>query len=152
MPKPRTIDQLLHSTPALKELRNNLRAQEKLLVLTRSLLPAPLDQHCLSAQQRGNTLILHTDSSAWASRLRYFSRNLRAKLRDKGMLVRKLEVRVFINNQPKQLSTRHVHHLSPDNAKLIEATADAIKDSKLRAALKRLSRHGAKLSLCSHSC
>ncbi len=143
MAKPRTINQLLHSAPVLKELRNNLHAQKKLLVLTRSLLPTPLDQHCLSAQQRGSTLILHTDSSAWASRLRYSSRNLRAKLRDKGMLVQKLEVRVFIDNQPKPRSTRRIHHLSPDNAKLIKATADAIKDDKLRAALKRLGRHEA---------
>jgi len=142
MTKPRAINQLLHSAPVLKELRNNLCAQEKLLILTRSLLPAPLDQHCLSAQQHGSTLILHTDSSAWASRLRYFSRNLRAKLRDKGILVQKLEVRVFINNQPKQLLTCRIHHLSSDNAKLIEATADAIKDDKLCAALKRLSKHG----------
>lgn len=142
MAKPRTINQLLHSGPILRELRNNLSAQEKLLILTHSLLPAPLDQHCLSAQQHCGTLIIHTDSSAWASRLRYFSRDLRAKLRDKGVLVQKIEVRVLISNQPKKRSTRHVHHLSRDNAKLIEATADSIQDAKLRAALKRLSRHG----------
>ncbi len=142
MIKPRSINTFLHSAPVLRELRNSLGAQEKLLILTRSLLPAPLDQHCLSVQQHCSTLIVHTDSSAWASRLRYCSRDLRTKLRNKGVLVRKIEVRVFISNQPKTRSTRHIHRLSQDNAKLIEATADNIQDAKLRAALKRLSRHG----------
>ncbi len=143
MAKPRTVNQLLHSGSALRELRHCLGAQEKLLTLTRSLLPAPLGQHCLSAQQRRSHLILHTDSSAWASRLRYLSRDLRAKLRSKGVLVQKIEVRVFIGNPPTRRSTRLVRRLSQDNAKLIEATADEIQDAKLRAALKRLSQHGA---------
>lgn len=144
MAKPRTVHQLLHSGSALRELRHCLSAQEKLLTLTRSLLPAPLDQHCLSAQQRRSHLIIHTGSSAWASRLRYFSRDLRAKLRSKGVVVQKIEVRVFISNPSStKRPTRHIHRLSQDNAKLIAATADEIQDANLRAALKRLSQHRA---------
>ncbi|MCF6355350.1 MAG: DUF721 domain-containing protein [Candidatus Polarisedimenticolaceae bacterium] len=141
MAKPRTVHQLLHSGSALRELRHCLSAQEKLLTLTRSLLPAPLDQHCLSAQQRCSHLIIHTGSSAWASRLRYFSRDLRAKLRSKGVVVQKIEVRVFISNPSTKRPARHIHRLSQDNAELIEATADEIQDANLRAALKRLSQH-----------
>jgi len=141
MIKPRPINTLLRSGSVLKELRRNLGIQEKLLILTRSLLPTPLDQHCISVQQHCSNLIIHTDSSAWASRLRYFSRDLRTKLLNKGMHVKKIEVRVMINNQQKARSTRRVHHLSPDNAKLIESTADDIQDPDLRAALKRLSKH-----------
>jgi len=141
MIKPRSINAFLHSDPVLRELRNNLGAQEKLLILTRTLLPAPLNEHCLSAQKHGSNLIIHTDSSAWASRLRYFSRDLRAKLQNKGVLVRKIEVRVLISSQQKTHSTRRAHRLSQENANLIDATAEGIQDAKLRAALKRLSKH-----------
>jgi len=116
--------------------------QEKLLTLTRSLLPAPLDQHCISVQHHDSRLIIHTDSSAWASRLRYFSRDLQKKFLGTGVQIQKIEVRVLINNQQKPLSTRHAHQLSQDNAKLIESAADNIQDAELRAALKRLSKHG----------
>jgi len=143
MIKPRSINTFMRSGSILRELRNNLKIQEKLLILTRNLLPAPLDQHCISVQQRDSRLIVHTNSSAWASRLRYFSRDLRAKLQGKGVHIQKIEVRVLINNQQKTHLARHVHHLSEANAKLIESTADSIQDANLRAALKRLSKHRA---------
>lgn len=126
----------------LKKLHNNLKMQEKLLATTRSLLPVPLDQHCISVQHQHNRLIIHTDSSAWASRLRYFSRDLQKKLLGTGVQIQKIEVRVLINNQQKPFSTRRAHQLSQDNAKLIESAADDIQDLELRAALKRLSKHG----------
>ncbi len=143
MIKPRPINTFMRSGPVLRELRNHLKTQEKLLALTRSLLPTPLDQHCISVQQHYSSLIIHTNSSAWASRLRYFSRDLRTKLQDKGVQVQKIEVRVLINNPQKARSTRRAHHLSQANAKLIESTADDIQDADLRAALKRLSKHRA---------
>lgn len=142
MIKPRSIKTFLRSDPALTELRNTLKTNKKLLTLTRHLLPESLEQHCISVQLNHSRLIIHTDSSAWASRLRYFSRDLRAKLQSAGVQVQKIEVRVLINNQPKTRSTRHAHHLSRDNAKLIESAADDIQDIELRAALKRLSKHG----------
>ncbi len=142
MAKPRTVNQLLHSGPTLRELHRRLDAQERLLGLVRGLLPEPLDRHCLAAQQQRGRLLLHTDSSAWASRLRYLSRDLRAKLRDKGILVQKVEVRVFIDSPARRRPPGRRCHLSRDSARLIEATADEIRDADLRAALKRLCRHG----------
>ncbi len=142
MIKPRPINAFMRSDSVLRALHNTLIVQEKLLILTRSLLPAPLDQHCISVQQHYHNLIVHTNSSAWGSRLRYFSRDLRAKLQDKGVHVQKIEVRVLINSRQKAHIARHAHHLSEANAKLIESTADNIQDIDLRAALKRLSKHG----------
>jgi len=111
-------------------------------MLVRSLLPQPLDLHCLSAQRREGRLILHAGSSAWASRLRYFSRDLRIRLRDKGVPVQKIEVRVLIGNPRKTPPPRRARTLSSDNAELIGAVAEGIGDPDLRAALQRLSRHG----------
>ena len=142
MIKPRPASTFLRAAPIIQRLQASLRDQEQLLRLVRALLPSPLDLHCLSVQQKESRLILHADSSAWASRLRYFSRDLRIKLRDKGLPVQKIEVRVLISNQPKKHSVRCAESLSTDNAELIKAVAETVQDSDLRAALQRLSRHG----------
>ncbi len=42
-------------------------------------LPPPLSQHCHVANWREKTLIVHTDSSLWATRLRYMTPFLIAK-------------------------------------------------------------------------
>lgn len=142
MIKPRPASTFLSAAPLLRELQTCLHDQEKLLILVRALLPQPLDVHCLSAQQKEGLILLYADSSAWASRLRYFSRDLRAKLQDKGLRVQKIMVRVLISNQRKMRPPRRAHILSTDNAKLIDAVAESIQDTDLCAALKRLSKHG----------
>ncbi|MDM8568654.1 DUF721 domain-containing protein [Thiotrichales bacterium HSG1] len=42
-------------------------------------LPPPLSKHCYVANWREKTLIVHTDSSLWATRLRYMTPFLIAK-------------------------------------------------------------------------
>ena len=39
--------------------------------IVKDSLPAPLNQHCYVANLREKTLVVHTDSSIWATRLRY---------------------------------------------------------------------------------
>lgn len=142
MIKPRSAKNFFRSAPAFRELRANLIQQEELLALVRSQLPESLQQHCLATQlKEKGLLILHAESSAWASRLRYFSRDLRIKLQDKGLKTRKIEVRVFIRDPQQKRPARHLHRLSAENARLIEATAESIQDPDLRAALQRLSKH-----------
>lgn len=108
--------------------------------LIRSLLPPPLDQHCHHAQRKDNSLLIYTTSSAWASRLRYFSSNLRIQLQEKGIHFGKINVRVLIGDQRKAVTKRPVRPLSSGNASLIRDMANDIQDPELSAALKRLSR------------
>jgi len=141
MKKPRPATNFLHSTPALKVLKSRLQEQERLLSLTRSLLPSPLNQHCLHVQGSDNSLLIYTESSAWASRLRYFSNNLRSQLREKGVHFGKINVRVLINGQPSVKPHHCARPLSAENAALMRTVADGIQDPELGAALIRLSRH-----------
>jgi len=39
----------------------------------RASLPPPLEQHCCVANLRDKTLIIHADSSLWATNLRYLT-------------------------------------------------------------------------------
>lgn len=139
MKKPRPATNFLHSAPALRVLKKTLQEQERLLSLVRSLLPPPLDCHCLYVQHRENSLLIYTESSAWASRLRYFSNNLRNQLQEKGIHFGKINVRVLIDNQHKTVTRRHATPLSSRNASLIRDVAEDIQDADLSAALKRLS-------------
>ena len=50
----------------LKQLDNKIKAS----------LPTPLNQHCHVANLRENTLVIHTDSALWATRLRYMVSSL----------------------------------------------------------------------------
>ncbi len=57
---------LLHHCDVLKQL-------DKIML---SSLPVPLNQHCRVANFRHKILVIHTDSSIWASRLRYMTPEL----------------------------------------------------------------------------
>ncbi len=108
----------------------------------KTILPSPLCDHCVLANVDKNRLTLHTDSSAWAARLRFKTPEILSCLKS-----------LFNTNPPKTIRIRVVPpvnlspqpkrklHLSDKNAQLILDTANLIKDPELREALVRLSGH-----------
>ncbi len=86
-------------TAGLGSLFANLerRARETLDLAdrVRTVLPEPEKYHVLSASYREDTLIVTTDSAAWASRLRYLHDELLGALSEgRETPVTKLHVRV----------------------------------------------------------
>ena len=138
---PKAIGSFLHKQSTFEQLAAKSREFDDLLQQVRTLLPAPLGEHCSAAIKRDKTLILYTVSSAWASRLRFISRQLTGQLKGKGMQIEKISVRVQLQRQPQKRPPRRIRNLSGENATLIEQLADHIEDDKLSAALRRLSRH-----------
>lgn len=137
------VHQLLSSGKALTRLGRQLAVQDELLNLVRSLLPHPLDEHCMSAILHENSLTLLADSSVWASRLRYLSRNLQQKMSKTGVKIINIKVKVCIVERPFG-STRRPHkatRLSPANAELLRAVGECMQDEGLKDALLRLSQH-----------
>jgi hypothetical protein len=63
-------------------------------------LPTPLNQHCRIANVREKTIVIHADSSLWATRLRFLSPDLIRKWQQDTALtsefhqIEKIEVRV----------------------------------------------------------
>ncbi len=137
----RSINSFLQKETALTKLQARSRQHAALLQQVRRLLPSPLDRHCLAAVLRDDRLLLFADSSAWASRLRYFSRDLILGLRQMQLPVTKAAIRILAPNRQKKLKQRHIMQLSRKNAQLLQQTADDISDPALSAALRRLSRH-----------
>ncbi len=139
--KPLRLSDYLQSGKTFAALQAQARQHEALLLRVRGLLPAPLDLHCLAVAMKERQLLIYADSPAWASRLRYLSRDLLNRLRQDGLVVVKITVRVIIERHPHIPKQYHARHLSGKNAELILQMADDITDPELGAALRRLGRH-----------
>jgi len=139
---PNSLTGVLKSSGIARDLLSQAQDMQRLLPRVRKHLPSPLESHCRAALVKKRQLILFVDSPAWASRLRYYSRNLRSLLLREGMRVDRVSVRVMISEAPHQhIRRRAAKRLSTDNASLIRQTAEGIGDEGLSAALRRLGSH-----------
>lgn len=141
--RPRPLNDYLQADRAFLALLAHAQRQSALLQQIRDLLPPPLDRHCLAAVQDNNRLVLYVDSSAWASRLRFFSRDLVANLKQHKITMQEIVVRVLIENRRQPAEQSPAPQLSHHNALLLKQVADTISDPDLQAALMKLSGHGA---------
>ncbi len=143
MPRiPRALGDILTHSGSAAALVAQIREQSALLALVKRELEASVSAHLLAALIRKKQLVLYTDSSAWASRLRFGSRALRDRLIDRGVKIEKLTVRITLPSGNRGTNRHAARRLSLENSILIEKTAKTIDDSGLRQALERLSRHG----------
>ncbi len=138
---PNTLSGILQSSGIARNLLSQAQDLQLLLTRVRKHLPPPLEDHCRAALFKKRQLILFVDSPAWASRLRYYSRNLKSLLLREGMRVERVSIRVIIGDTPLQQKRPAAKRLSSDNASLIRQTAEGIGDEDLSAALRRLGRH-----------
>lgn len=118
-----------------------LEKQQSLLEQVRNLLPAPVADHCLHARIDGTLLILHTDSSAWMTRLRFHGPHLVQALRPIAPQLTAVKTRILISTTHPE-PERRGSKLSASSAKSIQHMAEFVSDDKLRAALIRLGRTG----------
>lgn len=137
-PHPRPLNEFLSCSSQATGIQQRLEEHRQLLRLVRSLLPAPLDHHCLATVLKDERLLLYTDTSAWASRMRFHSRELTRELVAKRIQIKKISVRVMIQPSDRRRKARGMRRLSSENATLIRQTADDLSDPDLKAALQRL--------------
>ncbi|MDM8557642.1 DUF721 domain-containing protein [Candidatus Marithioploca araucensis] len=83
-------------TGILCRLLQHCQTIKQLNKIFRISLSAPLSQHCYVANLRDKTLVIHTDTSLWATRLRYMIPELLCKWQqDMSMpTIDQVEVRV----------------------------------------------------------
>lgn len=119
---------LLNSTSHMRDLLAHVSRIEDLNILVRNLLPAPLDQHCRIANVRGDVLILHADSAAWASKLHYQIPILQLQLAESGPSFQiQVKVRPFTDIAATPKATR----LLKERATLIATRANDISNPEL---------------------
>ncbi len=125
------------------DLVTQTRINQKLSQSLNNLLDPALRDHLRLANIRAQTLILITDSAAWASRARYFSPVLLQKLKNNSHIfgdIRKIDIQVQPATLPPRPARPLPRHISDSAAKCLSATADSIDDVELKNALNRLAK------------
>ncbi len=139
---PSSLQQLLERSSGIAFLLHRSRAQRELLLHIKEALDPELKKQVVAALENGTTLMLFVRSPAWASRLRFASRQLRSRLKQSGSSFTKIKVRVLPETPGQSPRRTQFRCLNRDNADLIGELAKNIEDEPLRLALQRLSRHG----------
>jgi hypothetical protein len=116
-------------------------------------LPTNLAAHCLVANIRGNRLILHTDSAAHATLLRYHVPLLIEHLQRHHGLPNLCKATIKVRPLPSSPSTapKQSTYLTPATAALLRMIASRAEDPQLKAAFLRLARRTPPKSPQNHS-
>ena len=140
---PATINELLRNSPgSLSKIQARIAQISNFQDKLRSALGTPLSEHLNVANFSDDTLVLHTDNPAWASRLRF---NIQLILRIARLNcgldgLKSVRIKVVIPNTDRKANKRSLS-LSENTAKMIGATTASINDHKLRTSLSNLSKH-----------
>lgn len=144
----KSANTFINSSQHLQHLLQSSREHQQLLQRVRGLLGPHMANHCLSAQLVSGTLTLTADSSVWASRLRFQSRQLLDHLRADALSADKILVRVIppVHQTLRRKQPTAAKKISPATAKYLAETAETIDDPALQAALRRLARSASRES------
>ena len=83
----KSFSQLLaNSSGILCHLSYHSQTLKQVEKLFHESLPFPLNRHCHIANLREQTLVVNTDSSLWATRLRYITPELKQRWRQNGLM------------------------------------------------------------------
>lgn len=138
-PQPTRVGTLLGRH--LRSLLEVLDQQRTLLAEVRQRLPGPLHTHITGVQLQPQRLVLHADSPAWASRLRYQVPALTESFRALVPDLKEVKVRIQPPQaQPSTPTKAHKARLSPQAARYLLETADGLQEPSLSAALQKLAR------------
>lgn len=140
--KLRSASSLALSNPAYQRLKLALDQHAKLLSAVREQIPAELANACYHAQIRNRVLLLHLETAAWASRLRYLAPKLLSALRREYPGLKSIQVRVRPSGTGRP--ARRQARLSAPAREALAKAADGLTDTRLSAALARLSKLGRK--------
>lgn len=140
MSKPRSLRSLLSDqNGGLQRLLDRAHRLAELDERVRAQLPSSLAVRCRVSNVRAGTLIIQTESAAVHGKLRFLlPRLLRQLQQDPGLReLTEIEVRVAPRSEPPSPPVRQAR-LSADAARLLESSAEATTDPKLRRSLQRL--------------
>jgi hypothetical protein len=139
----RSVRDILASGPHAQLLAQN-GLNNELLGLVRKHLSGPSSLHCVNAQLQHETLIVHVDSPAWATKLRFQLGSLLPRLRKAPSLdgLQQILVRVLPSAENKSPGNVPASaRLSEESAEMIRNLASAITDDTLRASWLRLAKN-----------
>ena len=129
-----TISDLLDSSDRLSQICNHIEKINELQIKLRKYLDSRLNQHVVVADYQQKTLVLHTDSAAWAAKLRYITPDILTAFKGDLPGIRTIRIKVAPADTPTRTS-RQTAKVSADTANGIRQVADQIEDTALRSTL-----------------
>lgn len=101
-----------------------------------------LGSHCRVAALEQDVLTLHTDSPAWAAKLRFLTADILKIIRDSSTFGSVSTIRVKARPpETKPQPAAPAAKMSPHTTRLLRDIAETIEDPELRASLLRLSEN-----------
>tara|TARA_B100000902_G_C26858692_1_gene691935 strand:- start:223 stop:666 length:444 start_codon:yes stop_codon:yes gene_type:complete len=139
--QPSHIKTLFERKKILKDFFRQTNEQQKILSLVKRHLPNYLSLHCNNTVLSKAILNIYTDSPVWANKLRFEAPNLLSKLREEQLDISSISVKCNILPKLSKRKIKKSHDRNSNKAsKIVESLANTTIDSKLRAALIRLSK------------
>jgi hypothetical protein len=136
---------LTHGRGTLSILKRKVVQLDKLTALLKNSLSEPLRHHCQVANLRDNCLVIVTDSSAWATQIRYLTPDLLKQLQCYSELKHIRTLRCYIDPASMPSVSPHTVQrdpLSAENIQLLHSMGNARDDNDpLGRALKQLAEH-----------
>lgn len=94
VPKPLALPEAMERSTPLNRLRERLEASDHCFSIVRRLLPSPLDQHVHAGPLDADGWTLLADNAAAAAKLRQLQPRLEEALREAGLQVSAMRVRI----------------------------------------------------------
>ncbi len=147
----------MHHTYSVKKLLNGEKSTQlhrlrqftsqltELSALIQSCLPTPLQGHCQVINIRGKTLILQTESPAWAAQLRFYIPTMLSTLtHHRCNYIKEIHMRIKPVSAQPPAYTRDKMIISSRSATLIASLAETTPYRKLRHSLLQLASRESK--------
>ena len=127
------------SDPIAKTLLNKLRENQEILHQLKLLTPKTLSDNLISCTKKDYKLLIFTESSVWASQLRFYSPTLLQSLNNQSDLsLKQIQIKIL-----PPISTRDnpsFKHRAPsdDTIKCLKNHATSLVDNDLKRSILRL--------------
>jgi len=147
MSAPKSIQSLLDTSGHIDKISRKINRLSKINAIVTEHLSAPINQHIHVANLERDQLVLHIDSSSWASLLRLQIPGLIEQLKQHHGLATLNNIRIKVKpvtvNQTITKQLRQAQ-LSTQSSNIIRDYANSISDQTLKTALLRLANRSKK--------
>ncbi len=106
-------------------------------------LGSPLNEHCTLANYKNDLIVMHADSPAWATKLRFSTPDIISYMQRECHLNTLKTIRVKVVPTIKKINRTPARRLilSSKSTKLIRNIANSMTDHNLRNSLLKLTKH-----------
>ncbi len=132
---------LIDTLPELQALNREIRQLMALQSVLAEVLPGNLATSASVASVKAGELILFADNGAVAAKLRQMAPRILISLRQRGYEITGIHLQVQVRIRDNPLPQKQIS-LSSEARNAIDLLSERLNASPLKAALRRLGRHG----------